>query len=83
MRRLALLYLALSAALVAGLYLAWAGVGATRPPLLIEALLLWLAVFVPPLVLVERSLAVARALLALPIRRRSPRTPAGPLASGH
>ncbi len=69
MHRLALLYLVLSAALVAGLYLAWAGVGATRPPLLIEALFLWLAVFVPPLVLVERSLAVARALLALPVRR--------------
>jgi hypothetical protein len=69
MRRLALLYLALSAALVAGLYAVWAGAGAAHPPLLIEALFAWLAVFVPPLVLIERSLAVARALLALPARR--------------
>lgn len=68
MRRMAILYLLVSAALVALLYAVCAGTGAARPPLLIEALFAWLAVFVPPLVLVERSLAVARAILALPAR---------------
>lgn len=76
MRRLTCLYLSVSAALVALLYLAWAGAGAARPPLLVEALFAWLAVFVPPLVLVERSLAVARALLASSLRPAS-RAPGG------
>lgn len=63
MRRLALLYLLLSAILVALLYLLCAGRGADPSALAVEAVFAWLAVFVPPLVLVERSLAVARALV--------------------
>ncbi len=56
------LYLLLTAVGVGLLYLAHAG-GADPGGLAVEALFVWLAVFVPPLVVVERSLAVARALL--------------------
>lgn len=68
MRRLALLYLLLSAVLVGLLYLLLAARGADASALFVEAVFAWLAVFVPPLVLMERSLAVARALLRLPRR---------------
>lgn len=65
MRRLLLLYLLTSATLVGLLYLLCAGRGADPSALAVEAVFAWLVVFVPPLVLVERSLAVARALLRL------------------
>lgn len=66
MRRLALLYLLLSAALTGLLYLLFAARGADASALAVEALFAWLAVFVPPLVLVERALALARAILRAP-----------------
>lgn len=66
MRRLARLYLLLSAILVALLYLLYAGRGADPAALAVEAVFAWLVVFVPPLVLIERTLALARAILRLP-----------------
>lgn len=66
MRRLARLYLLLSAALVGLLYLLFAGRGSDPSALAVEALFAWLVVFVPPLVLVERAVALARAILRAP-----------------
>jgi hypothetical protein len=64
-RRPTLCYLLGSAALVALLYLLCAGRQEDPRALALEALFAWLAVFVPPLLLVERGLAVARLLLRL------------------
>lgn len=62
-RRPTLCYLFGSAALVALLYLLCAGRQDDPRALALEALFAWLAVFVPPLLLVERALALARSLL--------------------
>jgi hypothetical protein len=64
-RRSTLCYLLGSAALVALLYLVCAGRGDDPRALAVEALFAWLVLFVPPLLLVERALAVARLLLRL------------------
>lgn len=77
MQRLARVYLLLSAALVGLLYLLWAGRGADPGALAVEAVFAWLVVFVPPLALLERSLALVRALLrlshSLRVAQRPPR----------
>lgn len=56
-------YLGGSAVLVGTLYLLYVPSKADPRALALEALFAWLVVFVPPLLLVERSLALARLLL--------------------
>jgi hypothetical protein len=58
-----LFYLGGSAVLVGALYLLYVPNKADPRALALEALFAWLVVFVPPLLLVERSLALARLLL--------------------
>jgi hypothetical protein len=58
-----ILYLGGSAVLVGALYMLCLPSEADPRALAVEALFAWLAVFVPPLLLVERALALARLLL--------------------
>lgn len=58
-----LFYLGGSAVLVGSLYLLYVPSKADPRALALEALFAWLVVFVPPLLLVERSFALARLLL--------------------
>ncbi|MCS6778762.1 MAG: hypothetical protein NZ555_03545 [Geminicoccaceae bacterium] len=63
MRSLAFAYLLASAGFVALLYLGWADRADRTSGLLVEAAFAWLAVFVPPLLLIERTIALARRIV--------------------
>lgn len=64
MQSLAFAYLLASAGFVAFLYLGWAEQADRAPALVFEAAFAWLAVFVPPLLLIERTIALARRIAA-------------------
>jgi hypothetical protein len=77
-RHLPRIYILASLSLVAALYLLYGGARRSEPTLVLEAAFAWMAVFIPPLFIVERSLALARMIMqrtGVPTGRPAARRP--------